>query len=268
MLSRFLFAVVLVLSFCSLAFSQKPGGGNTSGGNTSGGNRGNTGQPTFNSPSFPSSMPQAADLQVRIAWPNERPVEQAVHVQLLNTGGVPVQDTFSRPEGTVTFHLVPTGSYRLHIDGPDIKDMTTDTFLIYPQERMHMEWVHVTPKEQAEQNVHGGPPTISASELNTPPKAKSEMDRGMDAFSRGDLKKADEKLQKAIEIYPKYARAWNNLGVVRMKENNKDGAREAFLQCIAADDKFTSGYMNLARLSMLEKNMPEAVSYINKGLAA
>jgi Tfp pilus assembly protein PilF len=276
MFPRFLLALVLVLSCCSLAFAQKPGGGgggNTGGGggNTGGGNTGggNSGQPSFNSiPNFPGSMSQGSDLQVRLAWPNERSIEQSVHIQLLNATSVPVQDTFSRPDGTVSFRSVPAGTYRLRIDGPDIKDMVTDAFVIYPQERMHMEWVHVMPKEEAQKNIPGGAPTISASELNVPSKAKSEMEKGMEAFSKGDLKKADERLEKAIEIYPKFARAWNNLGVVRMKENNKEGAREAFQKSIEADDKLTSGYMNLARLSMMDNNMPEAMSYITKGLTA
>ena len=269
MLPRFLFVAVLVLSLSSLAFSQKPGGGggNTGGGNTGGGNNGGGGGGTFTPGLSIPNLSQGAELQVRIAWPNERTVDESLHVQLLNTANVPIQDTFSRQDGTVLFHNVQVGSYHLKIDGGDIKDTVSDVFLIYPQERMHMEWIHVTPKEQANANVPHTAPTVSASELNAPPKARSEMEKGLEAFSKGDLKKAEEKLQKAVEIYPKYARAWDNLGVVRMRESNREGAREAFQKSIESDDKFTPGYLNLARLNMLENKIPEAVDLIKKGLA-
>ncbi len=268
MCSRFLFAVVLALACCSLTFAQKPGGGggNTGGGggNTGGGNAG----PGFGQPGFIPNISQGAELQVRLSWPNERTLDQSVHVQLLSVSSTPVQDTFSRQDGYVTFHNVPMGTYRLRIDSPDIQEMVTDSFVINQNERMHMEWVHVSPKQQAANNVPGAGPMVSASELNVPDKAKSEMEKGMEFFSKGDLQKAEEKLQKAIEIYPKYARAWNNLAVVRMRGNNHDGAREAFQKCVEADDKFTPCYLNLARFSMLEHKMPEAAAFINKGLAA
>jgi Tfp pilus assembly protein PilF len=257
---RLVIALAISLFFASSAVvAQKPTGGST-------GSNG-PGQPSFNNPNGMNNIPQSADLQVRISWPNERRLEESVHIQLLNAQGIPVQDTFSNRDGMVSFRNVTPGSYRLKLDGSDIKDTSTDAFVIYPQERMHMEWVHVAPKETANNNpIPGAAPTVSASQLNVPPKAKSEMDKGMDAFTKGDLKKADEKLQKAVEIYPKYAMAWNNLGVVRMREKDTDGAKSAWLKCIEADDKFPSGYLNLARVSMMEKNLPEAESYIKKSL--
>ena len=272
MRSRFLFTVVLIISLCSFAFSQKPGGGgstggggNTGGGNSGGGSSGGVvGAPNMTIPEYGSG----AEVQIRIAWPNERSVEEALHVQLLNSTNTPVQDTFSRPDGTVSFHNIIPGNYRLRVDGADIKEVVTDAFTIYRQEHMHMEWVHVTPKEKENANVPGSGPMISATELNAPPKAKSEMEKGMEAFAKNDLKKADEKLTKAVEIYPKYSRAWNNLGVVRMRENNQEGAQEAFQKCVDADSKFTPCYTNLARLSMMNKDMPQAAALLNKGLAA
>lgn len=207
-------------------------------------------------------------MQVRIAWPNEQRLQESIHVQLLNATGVPIMDTFSSQDGTVTFHAVPAGSYKLKLDGAEIKDSTTDTFQIGYMEHMHMEWVHVSPKENAQQqSIAGAGPMISASELNVPPKAQSEMEKGMEAFGKGDMKKASEKLLKAVDMYPKYARAWNNLGVVRMRENDKEGARDAWQKGIEADSRFAPCYMNLARLSIMNNQMPEALTFITKGLS-
>ena len=108
---------------------------------------------------------------------------------------------------------------------------------------------------------------ISASELNVPPKAKKELEKGMEAFDKGDLKKSEEHLRKAVEIYPKYARGWNNLGVILMREGDRAGAIDAWQKSIAADSKFPSGYLNMARVEMKDKKMPEAADYIARAAA-
>jgi len=265
MSSRFLFAVVLVLVCSSSAFSQKPTGGVGNTGGSTGGN-----QPGFNNVPNMSNPSQGADIQVRIAWQNERTVDdEAIHVQLLNSGNVPIMDTFSNRDGMVSFRAVQPGSYRLKLDGSAIQDTTTDAFVVQNQERMHMEWVHVMPKENTHNNGVGpGGPMVSASELNVPPKAKSELDKGMEAYAKGDMKKATEKLHKALEIYPKYARAWNNIGVIQMKEGDKPGAKEAWQKAVDADSRFSAAYLNLARLSLIDKNNGEAQAYVNKAFSS
>lgn len=266
MKSLLLFATVVVLAFSTFAFSQKTPGG---GGGNSGGGIGNSGnnQPSFSTnPGWTSN--QGADVRVRVAWPNERPVEDnTVHVQLVTAGGVPLSETFCDRDGYVTFHAVPPGNYHLKLDGPNIKDTSTDTFQIGFQERMHMEWVHVAPKEDAKNaNVPGAAPMVSASELRVPPKARNELDKGLEAFAKGDLKKAEEKLRKAIEIYPQYANAYNNLGVVLMRDKDRAGAIESWQKAIEVDSKYGPPYLNMARVSMQDNKMPEAAGYINKVL--
>jgi Tfp pilus assembly protein PilF len=259
--------VFVFLICCPLLFAQKPtGGGGNNGGNTGGSGGGGRGSiPTFNN-GMNDYTP--AELQVRISWAqNERPIEESVHVQLLNAANVPVQDTFSNRDGNVTFHSVPSGNYHLRLEGPEIEETVTAAFTIYDRERMHNEWVHVVPKKDA--NAQNGAPggIVSATELNVPSKAKSEMEKGLEALQQGDLKKAKSKLEKAVEIYPKYARAWSNLGVVRMKDGDKAGAKEAFIKSTEADDKFVPGYLNQARLSMMDKESKQAEVFLNKALS-
>ena len=263
MKSHLLLVMVVVLAFCLPVLAQRPPAGGTSG--NSGGSK--AGMPSFNNPNF-STQQDTSDLQVRIAWQqNERALDESVHVQLLNASNIPVQDTFSTRDGMVTFRAVSPGNYHLRLEGAPIQETVTDVFTINSRERMHMEWVHVMPKPNPQQASGPGGGLVSASELNVPSKAKSELDKGMEAFGKGDYKKAAEKLEKAIEIYPDYARAWNNLGVVHMKENDKAAAKQAFDKSIAVDDKFVPGYLNLGRLSMLEKNATATENYLSKALS-
>jgi tetratricopeptide (TPR) repeat protein len=259
MSSRLLCLFVLLL--CSpLAYNQRrPGSGTGGAGNTGGG------QPNFSTIPQPS---RGAQLQIRVTWGNSRSVDgEILHVQLLSSGNTPAMDTFANHEGTASFMGIAPGNYRVKIDGPNINETYSDAFEIGGMEQFHLESVSVKPKETVDNKNLGATPMISASELNVPPKAKKEMEKGMQEFSKGDLKQSEEHLRKSVAIYPKYARGWNNLGVILMREGDKPGAIEAWQKSIAADSKFPSGYLNMARLEMKDKKMPEAADYIAKAVA-
>jgi len=252
--------LVVILLFSVLAFGQRGPAG--SGPGSTGGASG----PTF------STQPQnnqGAQLQVRITWPNERSVDdEIVHVQLLSATNTPIMDTYANRDGQATFTSVVPGNYRLKIDGPDINEASTEVFNIGTLERSHSEWIAVTPKESAEKKASpDGEAMVAASDLNAPPKAKKELQKAMEEFGKSDLKKSEEHLRKAVEIYPKYARGWNNLGVVLMKEGDRPGAIDAWQKSIQADSKFPPGYLNMARIEMQNKKMSEAADYIAKAYA-
>lgn len=51
---------------------------------------------------------------------------------------------------------------------------------------------------------------------------------GEEYLAQGDLAQAEEKFVEALRLDPRSYSAWNNLGVVRMKQKNYQGAIEAF----------------------------------------
>jgi len=249
MTSRFLVALLATSIFASISFAQRPGG-------TGGGSLGN-------SPNLPSP---GADVQVRVVWPDERSVPEVLHVQLINASSIPVMEAYSDRDGKVTFRSVPNGTYSLKIQGDSIEDTSTESFLLTRQDQMHNEIVYVKPKQSTEaQSSVGHGPMISASELNVPEKAKKMFDKAMEAYAKGDMKKAEELLNKSVEVYPRYARAWNNIGVIRIHEKDQAGALAAFQKAVEADGKFAPALVNLARLS---KDSGEFDSYIGKALSS
>jgi tetratricopeptide (TPR) repeat protein len=62
-----------------------------------------------------------------------------------------------------------------------------------------------------------------------------------------------------VEIYPKHAAAWFELG--RLQENKKDfaGARKSYAEALSADAKFVSPYLQLAGLAASEDNWQEVL---------
>jgi len=256
---RILGVSFLVLATLSSAHGQRSGGSN--GSPTSGGT---TGTPTFTRPAIPD---QPVQLQVRITWPDNRTVSDPVRVYLLTSTNSDVWDTFNMGDGMVIFQNVYAGRYRLKLEGDSIKEVITDVFEIDTRARSTIQWVTVQPKtpEIADATPKSGT-MVSAVELNAPPKAKSEYEKGVEALAKGDLKNAAQRLEKAVEIYPKYGLAWSNLGLVRVRMKDEAGAREAWLKAIEADDKLPSAYLNLARLDLQDKKLQDAGAKIDKAL--
>ena len=101
--------------------------------------------------------------------------------------------------------------------------------------------------------------SISATSLAAPDKAKKEYQKGVEDAKKEKWDAASEKLSKAVEIYPKYAVAWLELGRVQAQKHDPAAAKISFHRALEADPKFTSPYQELARLAVQEKQWPDVV---------
>lgn len=208
-----------------------------------------------------------APLMVKVVFPNERAVGQNIEVQLVATAGNVVNSYFTNSEGEVTFNTVAAGSYRFRIRGPGIVDTTTDTFYLESNGGNRMQWVHVKP-EESKDAVGSTQGMVSAAELNVPDKAKKEFAKGNDALVAGDAKKALDHYNKAVQIYPRYGLAYNNIGAAYMQEHDTAHAQEAFAKAVEADPLLGSANANLARTKLLDKKPGEAIPFLERALSS
>jgi TolA-binding protein len=95
--------------------------------------------------------------------------------------------------------------------------------------------------------------TISATSAMAPDKAKKDYQKGREDAAKQKWDAAKEKFSKAVEIYPKYAVAWYELGRVQLHQNDAASAKASFQHAIQADSKFISPYEELAELALKEK---------------
>jgi Flp pilus assembly protein TadD len=93
-----------------------------------------------------------------------------------------------------------------------------------------------------------------------PPDARAEFDNGQRAINGDDFSGAIPHLKKAIEIYPKYAEAYQLLGVAQLKTNQGPQAEASLLKAIEIEDRMPQCqyllgvlYAKTNRVEMAEK---------------
>jgi tetratricopeptide (TPR) repeat protein len=202
------------------------------------------------------------DLSVRVRTSDERSIEGPMQVELLSTQGV-IATVHILGGEPAQFRVTTGKTYRLTVSGMGIEAVTTANFTINNLEHNHSETIHVKPENQ-KTDGELGPATISVSEMNIPKKASTEMNKGLDAYSKEDMEKATAHFEKAIEEYPHYARAYDMLGVIAVKSSNRVKARELFSTSIQVDSTFLPVYVDLARMEVQDKNYAESESLLAK----
>jgi Flp pilus assembly protein TadD len=108
--------------------------------------------------------------------------------------------------------------------------------------------------------------SISATSLLAPKDAAKAYGKGLAALTKNKPAEAQKDLEKAVEIYPKYASAWYDLGRARRAQHDAAGAREAQLKAIENDDKLVGPYAELGEMAANEQKWDDTAKYLNQAL--
>ena len=94
-----------------------------------------------------------------------------------------------------------------------------------------------------------GSSTISVLSLAASPKAKEAFEKGLKDGKKGKLAAACEHFRKAIQLYPRYALAWLELGRAQTVQGNVVEAQRSFEEAESQDSHLLSAYIELTRLT-------------------
>jgi tetratricopeptide (TPR) repeat protein len=208
-------------------------------------------------------------VQVRVTGPDGRALDNPVKVEVLDLDGIPISDTYSNRGGGIGElpRRFMDGTYRLRVSGPGIETATA-VFDIPATEAIHRETVRVSfTKPASADNNAVGPPTVSKNSLNIPGKARDAFNHAMEAYARNDLPQARREFERAIALYPQYADAHNNFGVMLLKANDKANARAQFQAALADDPKLATAHLNLARLALSNNDSRAAETELDAAVA-
>jgi protein O-GlcNAc transferase len=91
--------------------------------------------------------------------------------------------------------------------------------------------------------------SVSVTTLNAPPAAVKAYDKGVESERQQKWDVAASAYAKATKSYPQYADAWFRLGLMRQRQNDPEGAGDAWRQARQADPKFVKPLEGLTSLA-------------------
>jgi tetratricopeptide (TPR) repeat protein len=99
--------------------------------------------------------------------------------------------------------------------------------------------------------------TLDATPYKAPKDARKAYEKGLDAEKKDKLADAQKYFESAVQLYPKSANTWFQLGTVLQKQNQEEAARKAFTQATEVDAKFLPPYLSLASMATRAENWTE-----------
>jgi Tfp pilus assembly protein PilF len=210
------------------------------------------------------SQNQTGNIRVRIVFANGRRCNVRAHVVLMaGASTAPVADAYTDEECVVGFDSLAVGSYRMSVTGDGIEDKDSGLFDVDNRKVSQFVFITVKPKE-SETATTGTDPIVASVDLNIPQKAKKELDKANELIARQDWNHAKDELMKALAIYPQYADAYNNLGVVYARLGDGAHEREVLQKAVSLNDHLASAFVNLGKMDIKERNFPAAETQLAK----
>jgi tetratricopeptide (TPR) repeat protein len=99
--------------------------------------------------------------------------------------------------------------------------------------------------------------TMSATTALAPKDAHKAFEKGLEEVRKSKFEDAEKEFGKAVEIYPKFAAAWYELGRVQERRDHEAEARNSYTQSIAADSKYINPYERLSIIAFHEAKWQE-----------
>jgi tetratricopeptide (TPR) repeat protein len=208
-------------------------------------------------------------VHVHIVFQDERSAGPNLQVRLMEgSSSTPIATTYTNSNGQADFGGVRVGDYHVIVSGEGIQTTDSRPFEVDERKVTQAQYITVRRSEDSPPKADGSRSSmVSASELSVPAKARNELDKANEAMAHRDWKKALERLNKAISIDPRYAVAYNNLGVLYAQMNDDAHEQEALEKAISLDDHFAAAHVNLAKLCLRQKNFPKAETLLAKAVS-
>jgi tetratricopeptide (TPR) repeat protein len=103
--------------------------------------------------------------------------------------------------------------------------------------------------------------TVSATTLQAPQNAKKAFEKGLAATRAQRWDAAIHEFEAAVKIYPQFAAAWYELGLVRQNKNDLAGAHDAWKEAFAQDPAYLKPLEELTVLADRQGNWVESEKY-------
>lgn len=208
------------------------------------------------------SAQSGAPSSIQIFMPGGALPDRSMRFELTRDDGR-IETLFTDTKGKflITGDLVREADYIIRIEGDGRSfSRTVVTFRTFRNIVTYVP-VFLNPLEGEKRP---SPMVLNVIDVKVPAQARGAYDQAIAEVSRGETQKAIADLKRALDIYPKYARALNDLGVLYLQNNLLDQAAAAFRQAIKINESFVYPRLNLGIVLNRQSKHAEAAELLGK----
>ncbi len=213
-------------------------------------------------------------IQGRLIEPSGRRTDLRLKVRLESTSSDSLS-VITDNNGSFSFQSLGPGSYTVTVEGGENYEDVRETITIDPEAtrtslsitRNFTLPIYLRPKRSPKAaNDKSKPAVFDASLASVPKPAQDYYFKGLEAAHAGSTEKAIAQLQSAINLYPNFTLALNELGVQYLKINRPDKATGLFASAVkTAPDAFTPR-LNYSIMLVNDKKYAEAETSLRLAL--
>jgi tetratricopeptide (TPR) repeat protein len=177
------------------------------------------------------------------------------------------QFQMSDDSGAFTFRRLQGGRYTVVVDaGKEFEVAAENVDIIEPALRRGSAGITVPvylTLQPRRASSSGAPGTVDAKAAGLPEAARDIYKQAMESAKAGDTKKAIDELEKALQIYPTFMAALNQLGVQYMELKKWEKAGEALRKAIGIAPEAFQPRLNYGIVLLQLKNYKDAAAELN-----
>lgn len=216
---------------------------------------------SFLCPASNGQVAHEVDLQGRIRTNQGLTLPTGIRVEVQTDAGVDAAQQFATPEGEFSFPGLPKGVYNVTItaEGFQTYQRTIDLTLTGDSYFLDVYLNPVNPQTRGAANP------LSRTDRSAPRKAHKEEAKGEQDLAQRKLPEAQTHFEKAVEIYPCYARAQANLARLLEQNHEHPEAEAALRKGLQCDPDYLQSYIELGEFLNDEKKYPDAKAVLQEG---
>lgn len=190
---------------------------------------------------------------------------EAVKVYLLTLRGR-MATTYTDNQGQFEFRNLVAGEYAIEVEADSLRyEPVSERVAVF---RGTPSLVNITLKEKTGGKKFSDS-VVSVGEItaDVPGKARKEFERAAKLYKDGKIAESIDHLKLAIEIYPKFLMARNDLGAQLLEQGNLDEAAAELRRAIEIDPKAFNPYLNLGIVLVKKRQFLEAASALKTAVS-
>ena len=198
------------------------------------------------------------ELRGRVLLAEGRPIRGVVpEIRLEGTRFPFLRRTLVKRDGTFKFKKIPASTYQLTISAPVWGEMRR-TLEVGPRiadakRRIDVRYVFEPTR------LAGSSATVSTKQLSVKRDALKHYARALKRLEKEDSAGAIKHLEKAVEISPHFASAWNHLGTIAYMSRQHARARQYFDKALEHDPDSYAAMVNLGAVLLALGRLEEAL---------